>query len=96
MCVVVCVHMVGGPGTVSSSSFTWKEAKTICTQLGFLHASPTIGSVTHNVQQHPQWLNGLDCSGTPSILSNCSSNGLGNAAVSGNDVIIQCKNGERS
>jgi len=78
-------------GTVCSDSWDINDANIVCKQLGFPRATQAFGGAYHGQGSGPIWMGDIACSGSESLLSECSHQGWGiNDCTHSQDASVQC------
>ena len=81
-------------GTVCSDSWDINDANIVCKQLGFRPATQAFGGASHGQGSGPIWMDDVACSGSESLLSECSHRGWGNSdCTHSKDASVQCSYG---
>ena len=81
-------------GTVCSDSWDINDANIVCKQLGFPQATQAFTGAYHGQGSGPIWLDDVACSGSESLLSDCSHPGWGiNDCTHSKDASVQCSYG---
>ena len=84
-------------GTVCSDSWDINDANIVCKQLGFPQATHAFAGAHHGQGSGPIWLDDVACSGSESLLSECSHPGWGiNDCTHSKDASVQCSYGSSS
>ena len=81
-------------GTVCSDRWDINDANVVCRQLGFPQATQAFGGASHGQGSGPIWMDEVACSGSESLLSECSHGGWGiNDCTHSEDASVQCSYG---
>ena len=81
-------------GTVCNDSWDINDANVVCKQLGFPQATQVFVGASHGQGSGPIWMDDVACSGSESLLSECSHSGWGiNDCTHSKDASVQCSYG---
>lgn len=81
-------------GTVCSDSWDINDANIVCKQLGYPQATQAFTGASHGQGSGPIWLDDVACSGSESLLSECSHSGWGiNNCAHSQDASVECSSG---
>ena len=81
-------------GTVCDDSWDINDANIVCKQLGFPQATQAFTDASHGQGSGPIWLDDVACTGSESLLSECSHSGWGiNNCAHSEDASVECSYG---